>query len=160
MFNKKAESENWTADTFAFYIVFVIIAGACMIAFIYLLNSASSGPLKTQTGVEKNVLIDRIFSSPFCPIATDATLGITSPFVIDKEKFTSGTLITCYSGAAANERAFQFLLVGTPHLVAATPNWDTTLGVVSRETAQKAIFMKDNAIISAELSIEVQRDKQ
>lgn len=159
--SKKAESENWMPDTVLFYVIFVFIVGATMIAFIVLVNGFFFEKSNVSIGIKKSLFIDRFSNSPSCPTVYDAAFGATSPLVIDTSRLNQATLVQCYPSISTQKKAFQFTITTKEKktLYATTANWDSTLGVVSREPLRKIIVTdgKENSL--ADLSIEVQNDK-
>ncbi|MBR9706319.1 hypothetical protein GOV14_04740 [Candidatus Pacearchaeota archaeon] len=152
----KRGTENWSMDTFPFWMIFAIILAFTAIFFIWVIAPFAVKIAIIPEGVETHIISQRFWNSPDCFAYKDETSGRVYQKLLDYNKFTEDQIKTCYKTDDVNIQAFRlsFSIPGQGEKRIQTTNWrDSYL----MERTSKEIFVRyNNQVYKTKLSIEIQ----
>jgi hypothetical protein len=153
LFSSKKATELWAADTFLWWIVFIIAVGFAAIGFSIFTYQIGSQQAQIRENLESYYAMQRFIKSPECFAYNPE--GIIVPNAIDSAKFTESILQKCYDSESAKMPAFRLTLTGMPTPIM-TKNWnDKRQSELELKPTSVSTYSKGK-ISDGELKIEIQ----
>ncbi len=153
--SKRAESEEWTSETFLWWLVFIPILALTGVLFMFWVKSGFAQMIVVPQGVEESLLLDRIvspgcFSSPALP-----------PQTLDYTKLIDSQMRSCYPSIGEKDRAIHLFLKlkqGNEQQALSTSNWKDA-GISTSSTSLIGVSY-NNKPVQGELSLGIQAPRK
>ena len=154
IFSSKRATELWAADTFLWWIVFIIAVGFAAIGFSIFTYQIGSQQAQIRENLESYYLMQRFTKVSECFAYNPE--GIIIPNTIDLAIFTDSKLQTCYDSESAKMPAFKLTLITDKTALIMTKNWNDKREAELTLASQPVLVYSGSKTSKGELKIEIQ----
>lgn len=159
LFKSKKGFDDYTPDTFPFWIIFLLVTSITTIIMVWIITSWLTDISEIPDGVEDRIIIDRFLNSNECFAYFDEDTGRTFQNVIDWNKLTEKQMQNCYQSLQLSNYAYKIeLSFGEETKKLPSPNYSE--GKIIRERLNADVFIKSGEnYIEGKVFINVQEAK-